>query len=274
MSKLSEGTCTCTSAPAAPALSSRGCRWQGQCSNFKVFRTCTSFFSQCHWDQQLQVFRTCGAGPAPSLFFSTSAWHCQSASGTNSSFVRHCIYAECAQKPALHQFYVFTFHQKQLILATFLPRHCFHGTMFQIIWYHIKSIEGFNTTWFCSFWLSWKDWIEPYLTSRNDCMYLNRHIPFWRKSILPPWRSFSQVCNPRIASWCSLLLFAETSQSTNQALGLTNRLFCHVCCIVCSAYLLHIQQIRPHYQRSFLKSVKYFSFLTSGPEEPCEISFF
>ena len=139
----------------------------------------------------------CSSGPAPSLFFSTSAWHCQSASGTNSSFVRHCIYAECAQKPALHRFYVFTFHQKQLILATFLPRHCFHGTMFQIIWYHIKSIEGFNTTWFCSFWLSWKDWIEPYLTSRNDCMYLNRHIPFWRKSILPPW---SQVCNPRIAS--------------------------------------------------------------------------
>ena len=116
--------------------------------------------------------------------------------------------------------------------------------MFQIIWYNIKSIEVFNPTftWFCSFWLSWKDWIEPYVTShcsRNDCIGQNvcQHINpgFCENLFCPP----GAKCNPRIASWCSLLLFA--SQSTNQALG---RKTLGSLTVMFVAYLEHIQQIR------------------------------
>ena len=95
--------------------------------------------------------------------------------------------------------------------------------------------------------------------SRNDCIGQNvcQHINpgFCENLFCPP----GAKCNPRIASWCSLLLFA--SQSTNQALGrktlgsLTDFLS-HVCCILRT----YSADKKPHYQRSFLKSVKYLFF--------------
>ena len=74
-------------------------------NNFKVFRTCSAV-----------EFRTCN--------FSFSARQLDIVSqhlGPTVHLLSIAYMQNVHKKPALHQFYIFTFHQKQLILATFLP---------------------------------------------------------------------------------------------------------------------------------------------------------